>query len=114
MSPTPIHSVVAKVESGPEMHTITVDALFKHFNNWVEKNGLHKDKRHSGTKFVRNSFHSDVSPLRKTKGFLSPGPKTKDGLWTYAIRPGKLLAYVKNPGPQSIPPAKRVLAQPTS
>ena len=96
------------------MHTITVHALFKHFNNWVEKNGLHKDKRHSRTKFVRNSFHSNESPLRKTKGFLSPGPKTKDGLCTYALRPGKLLACVKTLGPQSIPLAKRVLAQQTS
>ena len=31
------------------LYTITVDALFKHFNNWVEKNGLHRDKRHRGT-----------------------------------------------------------------
>ena len=85
------------------MHTITVDASLKHFNKWVEKDGLPKDKRHSKTDFVRNNFHSDVSPLRKIKEFLSPGPKTKDGLCTYEIRPGKLLGYVKNPGPQSTP-----------
>ena len=83
------------------MHTITVDACFKHLNNWVEKKNLQKTKRHSSTHFVGNSFHSDVSPLKKIKGFLARGPKTKDGLCTHQIRPGKLLSYLNSPGPQS-------------
>ena len=81
-------------ENGPETHTITVDALFKHFNNWVERKGLQKKKRHSKADFLRNSFQSDVSPLKKIKGFLAPGSKTKDGLCTYQIRPGKLMGYL--------------------
>ena len=60
-------------ESRPETHTITVDALFKHFNNWVERNGLQKTNRHSKADFVRNSFQSHLSPLKKIKGFLAPG-----------------------------------------